>query len=188
MRSRVAGFVWAAVLVCAAQGTAWAADLSLGGWTFSYNEHAQIDLSLPVNNNGPTDSGPLLITLWATNDPRSSTVVTSGFRLVQVVEEGIPAFGSREIQTGFQDHVQPPDPGTYNIAVEVLEDSFDDPATLVGFASSQMTFPLPEAPSQAEIRRRVASAIPCGGLFVQFGLVTFVGLCVIKWVGPRPGR
>ena len=197
MKSRVVCFVWAAVLAGTGHGTARAADLSLGSWTFSWNEHAQINVSVPVSNNGATDSGPLLITLWATNDPRGSTAVTSGFRLVQVLEDGIPAMSSREINTGFQDHVEQPDAGTtYNIAVVVEEDSFDAPATLVSFASRQLTFPLPEAPTQAEIRRRVASAVPCGALFVQFSLVTFLGLCLTKWVTrgrrrpgwPRPSR
>jgi hypothetical protein len=86
------------------------------------------------------------------------------------------------VSGGPQAQIEPPEPGSYFMAVTVEEDAFDASPRLVSIAETPLSFPLPEAPSQADIRRRVASAVPCGALFVQFSLVTFVGLCITKLV------
>lgn len=188
LRDRV-GLTCVVVGVFVQAGSARAADLSLGQWTYSWNSGAQINASVPINNDGPTNSGPLTITLWATTDPRDSTVLTQGFRLVQVtVDEGVFAFDSIEVSSGFQSHVDRPDPGTYNIAVTVDESGLDASPRLLDIGLSQLTFPLPTAPSESAIRSRVASAIPCGSLFVPFSLATFVGLCLTKWATRSAGR
>jgi cytochrome c553 len=145
-------------------GSARAADLSLGAWSFSWNEQAQIEVSVPVDNIGPTDSGPLTITLWATEDPRNSTALTQGFRLVEVtVDEGVSSFEFVEVNSGFQRHIEEPDPGTYNIALTVDEEGgLDTSPQLVSFSTTLLTFPLPVAPSQSSEGEEEGEAEPEG--------------------------
>ncbi|HUU84599.1 MAG TPA: hypothetical protein VM243_13960 [Phycisphaerae bacterium] len=188
MRRRAVMSAWAAAWVLGVVGTAAAADIRLDGYIFQYNERAQISLSAELTNASPTASGPIILRLWATNDPRTSTTISAdAFLLIEaVVEEGLAGGASTEANTGYMSIIEQPEQpeqGLYNVALTVDEDAFDADPTIVSFASSQTQFPLFEAPTEAEIRRRVASAVPCGSLFVQFSLVTFMGLCAMKWMG-----
>jgi hypothetical protein len=175
-----------AVLLSA--GTATAADIRLGGWLFRFNERAQISISAPLSNEGPTDSGPIAVRLWATSDPRSSIELSEGaFLLVEeVLGEGLTAGQSVEINTDFLDIIEEPEAGQYNIALTVEENAFDANPAILSFAGTRLDFPLPQAPTATEVRRRVASQVPCGALFVQFSLATFVGLSLMKRVRVRP--
>ncbi len=179
-------FAWAIAVVASVSTTgARAADIRLAEnsrWSFSWNARSQLSMSVPLTNASATNSGPITIRLWATNDPRSSAQVSSGFVLLEeVLSDGLAGLESIEVNTDFADLVEEPDAGQYNIALTVDEDAFDTGGTITSFSSdTRLDFPLPEVPSEAEIRRRVASQIPCGAFFVQFSLATFLGLCAIK--------
>jgi len=170
--------------------SAGAADIRLGDWLYEFNTDAELSVSVPLTNNSTTDSGPIVLRLWATQDPRSSTSVSAdAFVLVEtVLQEGVPALDSVEVNSEFMAIIEEPAAGQYNIALTVEEQAIDAEETITSFASARIDFPLPEVPSAAEVRRRVASQIPCGALFVQFSLATFLGLCALRRGGLRPAQ
>ena len=178
-----------AIAVVTWTGVAPAADINHGTWLFNFNERAQLSISVPVSNVGQTASGPIVIRFWATMDARSSEELTSGFLLIEErIEEGLAADQSVELSSPFRDPIEPPGPGQYNMALTIEEEAFDADPALLSFAAARLEFPLPEAPTEAEIRNRIAGMIPCGALFVPFSLASLVGLCVMKLVVRRRVR
>ncbi|MCP4251513.1 MAG: hypothetical protein GY778_31130 [bacterium] len=170
-------------ILFALPGFAAAADLSLGGWSFRFDAQARVGLSVPLINEGLTDSGPILVRLWATTDPRSSTTLSEDRYLLAetTVTDGLAAGTEIEVNTSPTDPPESPPDGVYNIALLVEEQGADPGPSLLSFAGSPVDFPLPTAPTAGEIRSRIAGQVPCGALFVQASLASLVGLVGLKW-------
>ena len=181
-------FFVAAPLLVWAQSIA-AADISHGVWLFNVNERGQMYISVPLSNLDARASGPIVIRLWATMDPRSTEQLSGGFLLVEErIVDGLPAGQSMEVNTAFRDLIEPPDAGQYNLALTIEEEALGANPALLSLASARLDFPLPVAPTEAEIRSRIASQIPCGAMFLPFSLASLIGLWTMKLAARRRPR
>jgi hypothetical protein len=142
-----------------------------------------------LRNQLAQDSGPVVLRLWATEDAPGTAELTTGFLLVEeTVEEGVPGSGTEQVNSTLQEPIEPPPEGIYYLALTREEPESDTGSSAPVFARNSLRFPLPEIPTESDIRRRVAAAIPCGALFVPFSLATFAGLCLMKMSRCRTRR
>jgi len=164
-----------------------AADVRIGpgSWNFSFTEGGLI-LAVPyLNNEEGAFSGPIRIRLIGTLVDDGSGE-TGEFLLAEINGESLAPLEER---IGVYDGPfieEPPGDSVLVVAVNLHEET-ENGFQLRSESESPTPIIVPDIPTEAEIRRRVAGAVPCGSLFVQFTSVTFAGLMMMRFIRPRRG-